>query len=175
MRPMSIGYILEKVTSKVAIHTPTKEDFEFINKLLNKNLDNSYFKPKDYINCVISINENWYSLETVKKEEDYLILSIDEYTKSIGEKHLFVTKDNVNIWNPEQKIWLIHKQSKIPSYIHAQNYIGYGEKYWIFSTRQNAQKYLNQLNQKDMQKVKINIPNGYQVTQEFENKVKYEG
>lgn len=250
------------LTNKVAIHCPTKEDFEFIYKrIYNKDYHNSLVNMYNPNTC-ISINQYEFGYKTILLEQGYLVLNINEYMQSIEEKPLFVTEDNVNVYNPDKLIYWIDNYNKIQQYVAgywdmgfkvfstkqaAQRYldnqilfytedfkdgsfpkdgckgctrdkeeckyipckgqinkgepIRKGDKCWrineivsicsleacyhnwentntivdptikYFSNRKNAENYQNSLKQKDMQKVEITIPENYQVTDTFENRI----
>lgn len=153
---------IDYASNKLAIHCPTPEDFEFMCKRLNINYfkDNHRFCSNNYI----LINENKWKF----KEElnDYTIISIDEYFKALGKNPLFVTEDGKNIYDGMNCCFLHEDYISVIA-----NWSGHcpGNKY--FSNKQNAENYYNSLKQKDMQKVEIEIPKNYQVTDTFESKV----
>jgi len=74
------NFTLEHLTNKVAVHCPTKEDFEFINKLFNY-IPHSIIN--DYNDCepCILVNDKIWDNKTHLRLLNYLILSIDEYCK----------------------------------------------------------------------------------------------
>jgi len=148
------GYSLTYATNKVAIHTPTKEDFEFIKNKLNVPLkDNSTVNPYErFPDILIHINKKiWFTLWTNK---DYLNISIDEYMQSIGEKPLFITSDNKLVWK-DLGCWGVCIKPYIDEDLNKEYTLGYvtqvgiiaePSKEWkCFSTKELAQEYSSKL------------------------------
>jgi hypothetical protein len=131
---------LRNITNKVAIYCPTKEDFEFTIKQLNRSKGLIYDNDYKYfpINSSLMLNEN--------NIDDYLILSIDEYCKSQGIEPLFVTEDKINIWY-KKELWVIDDNSIRKVDLHYAT-IPYLQEYKVFSTEQAAKDYLESIKPK---------------------------
>jgi hypothetical protein len=130
-----------KITNKVAIHCPTKEDFEFIYyKLYNKHDKFNYFFNVHQENSIIGVNkqEYWH----LKYSKDYLILSIDEYMQSQGIKPIFVTEDKVNVWYEKVGYAVSIKDNRVWRVIINNNFYNHLTDIKVFSTEQAAQQYL---------------------------------
>lgn len=133
-------------TNKVAIHITTEEDFEFIKNRLNKDIPNrSYFKGKDKL--YITVNTLDYGNHTLFNDKydksDWLLLSVDEYMKSIGEKPLFITEDGKSIYQGmEYWYYSIALRGSMKNKAICG---GLGSIYQTFSTKKLAQDYMDSL------------------------------
>lgn len=149
------GNINEYLTNKVAIHTPTKDEFEFIhNKLkLPTHWNSSHFFENNIIKSkvLIDINRNVVINNNAWLEKSgYLELSIDDYMLSIGEKPLFVTEDGKNHYMGMSTTVITINRSEEFKIQTVNSHEGWkrcqGHKY--FSTKQAAQDYLNSMKPK---------------------------
>lgn len=92
---------LVDATNKVAIHTSTKEEFEFICKKLHPK-ENWFKRTWNYV----AINDAGLSVDNFKLGNPYdLILTVEEYLKSIGETPILTTVDEINIYDKDWIIW----------------------------------------------------------------------
>lgn len=152
--------MLEYVTSRIAIHTPTKEDFEFITNKLHPNYT-TWAGTWKYV--IVNKKPNAYDRWEDSELPKHLELSIDEYMKSIGEKPLFVTEDGKNIYEG-MKSWRIANNVKSLKYSYFEwekyHYENKENNPKYFSTKQAIQDYLDSL------KPKFEIGKWYQCKQE---------
>jgi len=144
------SYNLTYATNKVAIHTPTKEDFEFIWNKLNKSpeYDRSFNINSD--KCIY-LNENWWDTQNVIEQEGYLLLSIDEYMKSQDIQPLFKTEDGISIYDEYNQGWYCIDKLDLNygvypggiNNIHNKKLNLQDTNILRFSTRKLTQEYLN--------------------------------
>ncbi len=121
-----IALSISVLTNKLAIHTPTKEDFDFI---ISTGIKHTFRFEMQSVgtNC------------------------LNEYMLSQGIKPLFVTRDGINIWHSKVDVFVLcleayreYEDAKIIK-IKAENAILLTE---IFSTEQAAKNYLESLKPK---------------------------
>ena len=135
---------LTSITNKVAIHTLTKEGFDFI---LNSKLNGRMVKWEAEEGWYLGINLTHGAIQT------YLILSIDEYMQSQNINPLIITEDKVNIWYEttcyacnNKKIWKVIINSSV---------FKITEIIKIFSTEEAAKDYLENLEPKKLSKEEL--------------------
>lgn len=154
--------ILDRITNKVAIHTPTKEDFEFITNLLNYqwisgSTTKNRWSIKKEQTCITLFRQEFVG-KKYSEDSGILIITIDEYMKSIGEKPLFVTEDRKNIyegmnfytlWKITLKFtyWKDNNGVECIKYT-ADKYSKKDSNELYFSTKEAAEQYLESLKPK---------------------------
>jgi uncharacterized protein (TIGR02145 family) len=131
---------LSKITNKVAVHCPTKEDFEFILNKLNYSNWHKDAYSQTWLDEKVSIcinSEEWIHYN----ESEYLQLTLDEYMQNVGEAPLFITEDGKNIYTGMNSCAVNLKTAEY-SY---SCFRGTANYYKYFSTKQAAQDYLDSL------------------------------
>lgn len=135
---------LSELTNKVAIHCPTKEELKFIYKLLNYNKFKDEFP---YYDCVMIDRDSLFVKDKYISKDEYLILTIDEYFESIGQKPILITEDGVKTYKG-MKVWYYDKSTIKVSWCYNDNILGYSPARLYFSTEQAANEYLESLKPK---------------------------
>jgi len=141
------NYVLENITNKVVIHTPTKDDFEFILKHFNRTSKKTFEEYYKINEGDVTVGVNG-SIE-LYCDNEVLHLTIDEYMLSQGIKPLFVTNNKVNIYEG-QMFYIISKHfNKLNNTLATTiSGINIANNNKTFSTSQAAQQYLDTLNSK---------------------------
>ena len=137
-------YALHNVTNKVAIHTFTQKEYKFICNKVNRSPKIGLSNYKFYI----SSNGSKCISSNKAKADNYLVLSVDEYMQSQGIRPLFVSEDGVNMYERMDWVFIdecngINVRENLISKPHD---VGYK----IFSTKQAAKDYLENLKPKLM-------------------------
>lgn len=138
-------YRLNEITNKVAIHCPTKEDFEFIKNKLNIN-ERLHSEFHNKIHILINVRENERATVENKYwfiDKNYLILSVEEYCKAVEIKPIITTIDKITIYNPEQIVYVIIENNTKYIRAAASSYLAKHTTNKIFSTSEAAQQWLN--------------------------------
>lgn len=133
--------IKNNITNKVAVHCPTKEDFEFINELIHPEYK---FKLEHW--KYVGVNNPGQSVDNFKCGNPFdLIFTVDEYCKAMGIKPLFVTEDGKHIYN-NMKVWWITRDGDLIStnWQKSRNDVYDCNRY--FSTEQASKDYIERLN-----------------------------
>lgn len=140
----SLEYYPQFITNKVAIHYSNKEEFGFIQKITNggwTNWDN--FKTWNVFD--INTKSAFIKSTYISCKENPIILTVEEYLKSIGETPLFTTLDGKDIYKGMIVSYLDKENSYIGSCIMNSDSSPSNNKYYYFSTEQSAKDYLSSL------------------------------
>lgn len=104
----NIGWVLSKISNSVVIDLATEEEFKFILKREESKCVKSFYAEniKNYLDANTGHLMTDYGLTILFEPNDVMILTVDEYMKSIGESRVFLSDDGKNIYDKQEYILL---------------------------------------------------------------------